>query len=225
MELRGNVADLRFPSLCANCGCAASERLTYTKTFERTSSEEFDMDTQRKTILVRVPFCNPCIGKHRAESPRASILANLHSRWLSATHALGALGLGVAVCVAAAVAVYNLWQSNMKFVYPFAIGALCLLPFAWAYYSATRDGTEYIRAQKQTGMTEAFDFSDTYSRNLVCTMKNEQFANAFRQLNQSMEYLPDPAGDRADGIREQRYILIAVLAISLFLLVWQFRKS
>jgi hypothetical protein len=73
-------------------------------------------------------------------------------------------------------------------------------------------------------MTEAFDFSDTYSRNLDCSMKNEQFANAFRQLNQSMEYLPDPVGDRADGIREQRYILIAVLAIALFLLVMQFLK-
>jgi hypothetical protein len=74
-------------------------------------------------------------------------LANLHSRWLSAAHALGALGFGASTFDAASVAVYNLWQSNMKFVCPFTMLALLLAPFAWVYYRATRDGTEEMRAQ------------------------------------------------------------------------------
>jgi hypothetical protein len=227
MQLWGEVGNLLFPRLCANCGNAASKRLTYSKTFRRVS----DSDTPNSyiTTLVRVPFCDHCIAQHKAEGLPASMLAHLLSRLLSAAHAVGAFGFGIAAAIAAYFAVHNLFQQHLKYSYPLALLSLFLALFAWGYYRATRDGTEHIRAQGQTGMTRAFDFSDSTaapfeSSKFVCTMKNEQFAGAFKQLNQAMEFQPGSALAQADRRRARRNFWITALFIAIFVLLSQFRK-
>jgi hypothetical protein len=62
------------------------------------------------------------------------------------------------------------------------------------------------------------------TQSFTCTMKNEQFANAFRQLNQSMEFVPNGSDGQAGHAGEHRNIWIVILVISLLLLVVQFLK-
>lgn len=228
MELWGEVGGVRFPPLCANCGSPAHHRLAYKKQFIRVS----DSDTPNAwvTCVVRVPFCDPCIEKHQTEGPGPSMPANILAWLVSGTYLLGAVAFGIAAAVAGYYALRRLGQNDLKFFYAFSLlGGFLLLP-AWAMYSALRDGTEAIRTELQSNMTKAFDFSDSTSApfrapTFVCTMRDERFALAFRELNQSLEF--DPAGRAAqiDRVHASRKFWIALIVFGGLAILSQFFLS
>jgi hypothetical protein len=213
MELWGDVADVSFPPLCANCGNPAQQRLKYKKEFMRVSDS--DTPNYRVTFVVRVPFCGICIEKHRAEGPGPSLLANILSRLLSLAHLLGMLAFGLAAGVAGYYALRQLGQNNMKFFYGLTgVAGFLLLP-ALGLLSALLDGTEIMRSERQNSITRAFDFGDSTAApfrtpTFVCTMCDPAFAAAFRELNQSLAY--DPAGPAValDAVRARRKFWIAL---------------
>lgn len=198
MELWGNAGGLRFPPLCANCGSPAHNRLTYKKEFMYASDDSEIPDTC-VTTLVRVPFCEPCIAKHKSEGPGPSLLANIQSRLHGGANLLGTVGFGLATAVTGYFALRNLGQGDPKIFYWLASLAGFLLLPTLAMASALRDGTEIMRIEWQNSITKAFDFSDSNATpfrapTFVCTMRSEAFARAFRKLNQSLEF--DPASPR-----------------------------
>jgi hypothetical protein len=213
MELWGDASGVAFAPLCANCGEPAHQRLTYKKKFMRVH----DSDTPNSwvTTVVSVPFCAPCIEKHRAEGPGPSVIANILSWLLSGAHLLGVLGFGIAAAVAGYFAMRKLGQGDLKFFY--SLAALCgfFLLGVWAMWSALLDGTAIMRIEFQNSITRAFDFSDsTYvpfcAPTFVCTMRNEAFATAFRELNKSLEFDPASPAAQIDRARAKRKFWIAV---------------
>jgi hypothetical protein len=225
MQLWGDAAAVRFPPLCANCGRPAHNRLTYKKRFLRDS----DSDTPNSwvTTLVKVPFCDACIAQHKADGPGASVIANIGSRLLTGAHLLGTAGFALAAAVAGYFALSNLWHQHLKLFYSLALLTGFLLIVAWGLYQILRDGTEEIRAQGQSSMTQAFDFSDSTaapfrSATFICTMRNESFAAAFRALNQAQEFDPDSAAAAGDAQSAKRKFWITALVIGTLALIGHF---
>jgi len=214
MELWGEVESVTFPPLCANCGRPANRHLTYKKTFMRVS----DSDTPNTwvTPVVRVPFCEPCIAKHRSEGPGPSVFANLLGVLVSGAYLLGTVLFSIAAMAAGYFAFLRLGQGDLKFFYSLVLLGGFLLLFAWGMYSALRSGTEAIRAELQNSITKAFDFSDSTSAafrtpTFVCTMRDERFATAFRELNKSLIYDPVAPAAQIDRVNARRKFWIAVV--------------
>jgi hypothetical protein len=205
MELWGNVAGVSFPALCANCGDPALNRLTYKKQFRYPSGDSEVPDTVVDT-LVRVPFCESCIAKHKAVGPGPSLLGAVSSMLHNGACVLGTICFGLAAAVAGYFALHNLGQGDSKLFYWLVSATGFFLLLTWAMASVLRDGTEILRIEWQNSVTKAFDFSDgnaTLFRGptFVCTMRSEAFAHAFRELNQSLEF--DPASPAAHGDRKR----------------------
>jgi hypothetical protein len=193
MQLWGVPGNLSFPDLCANCGNSAHHRLTYSKFFYRA----YSTNTTRSpdSTLIRVPFCDVCIAKHRAEGPGPSQLMNLLSRLLTLGQGLAALAFGLAATVAAYFSFIQFQRHHTTYFVSLGVLALFSAVMSKGMFGLMRDGTELIRAEKQSGMTLAFDFSDRIaspfeSVRFDCTMRDEKFAKAFRELNQAIEYIP-----------------------------------
>jgi hypothetical protein len=193
MQLWGVPGNLSFPDLCANCGNSAHHRLTYSKFFYRA----YSTNTTRSpdSTLIRVPFCDACIAKHRAESPGPSQLMNLLSRLLTLGQGLSTLGFGLAAVVSAYYSFIQFQRHHTTYFVSLGVLALFSAVMSKGMFGLMRDGTELIRAEKQSGMTLAFDFSDRIaspfeSVRFDCTMRDEKFAKAFRELNQAIEYIP-----------------------------------
>jgi hypothetical protein len=214
MELWGDVTGVSFPPLCANCGNPAQQRLKYKKEFVRMSDS--DTPNTRVSVVVSVPFCAPCMEKHKAEGPGPSLLANILSRLLSLAQLLGMLAFGAAAGVAGYYALRNLGQKDLKFFYGLTgVAGFLLLP-ALGLLLALLEGTEIIRIERQNSITRAFDFGDSTAApfrtpTFVCTMRSDSFASAFRELNQSLAY--DPAGPAValDAVRAKRKFWIALV--------------
>jgi hypothetical protein len=224
MELWGDASVVDFPPLCANCGAPAHKRLTYKKKFLRVydpgARNALETTTNSwETTTISVPFCDPCIEKHRAEGPGPSVIAIILSRLLSGAHLLGVAGFGIAAAAAGYFAMRKLGQGDLKFFY--ALAALCgfFLLGVWAVGHALLGGTAQMRVEFQNNITRAFDFSDsTYvpfrAPAFVCTMRNEAFATAFRELNKSQEFDPASPAAQVDRVRAKRkfWITFAVIA-------------
>ena len=76
LTLRGSPGGADFPPLCPNCGSSAAHRIEYAKVFRQTDS---DGPTRYVVSSVAVPFCDPCIARHRAQEVRATLTSNLIS--------------------------------------------------------------------------------------------------------------------------------------------------
>jgi hypothetical protein len=222
MQFWGEPGNLSFPELCPNCGNSAKNRLTYTKTFYRASGT--DTPNSYFTTLIRVPFCDACISRHRVEGPGPSLLMNLLSRLLTLAQGLGVLSFGLAAGVAAYYAFIQFQRQHLSIAA--SLGALALFTalVAKGMYGLMRDGTENMRAEKQSGMTLAFDFSDSIaapfeSIRFDCSMRNEAFAKAFRKLNHAAEYIPgNPVAlaDQQNARKKFWKIAVVVAAIAIY---------
>jgi hypothetical protein len=228
MQLWGEVGGLRFPSLCANCGRAAEKRLTYSKIFRKASGD--DTPNSYVTTLVQVPFCDTCIAQHRADGHRPSLLANVLSRLLTVAQVVGVAGFGLACTIAGYHAVGKLLHLQMTYFYALGLLALFFGLLTWGLYSLARDGTETMRAEGQAGITRAFDFSHSTaapfeSIRFTCTMRDEHFAAAFRELNQKYEYIADSKSAAANLRKSKRQTWIAALVFGSIVLVMMIRES
>jgi hypothetical protein len=222
MQLWGVPEHLSFPDLCANCGSSAHQRLTYSKYFYR----RYSTNTTRgpDSTLIRVPFCDVCIAKHRAESPGPSQFMNLLSRLLTLGQGLAALGFGLAAAVAGYYSFIQFQRHHTTYFVSLGLLALFSAVMTKGMFGLMRDGTEKIRAEKQSGMTLAFDFSDRIaspfeSVRFICTMRNEKFAKAFMELNKTIEYIPGNSvalADQKNARKKFWKIAFVVAAIAIY---------
>jgi hypothetical protein len=226
MELWGNVSGVVFPPLCANCGCPAHQRLTYKKEFVYPSGDS-EVSDSYVTTPVRVPFCESCIAKHKVEGPGPSLLANLKSWLHNGASLLGTVCFGFAAVVAGYFAVRNFGQGDPQLFYWLVSATGFLLLPTLAMASTLREGTEIMRIEWQNSITKAFDFSDGIATPFrgpafVCTMRNESFARAFRELNQSLAFDSPRPLVRSENTRTKRIFWLALFVISVSTLLVRF---
>jgi len=227
MRLWGVPEHLSFPDLCANCGSSARHRLTYSKFFYRALSTNTTRSPD--TTLIRVPFCDTCIAKHRAESPGPSQFMNLLSRLLTIAQGLAALGFGLAATVAAYYSVIQFQRHHTTYFVSLGVLALFSVVMTKGMFGLMRDGTEKIRAEKQSGLTLAFDFSDSIGApfeavRFDCTMRDEKFAKAFRALNQAIEYIPgNPVAVADQKDARKKFWMVAIVVA--FIVIYAFTHN
>jgi hypothetical protein len=215
LTLRGSASGADFPPLCPHCGSAAADRIEYSKVFRHADS---DGPTRYVVSSVAVPFCDPCIARHRAQEAKPSLVAVVVSSFAS-MDMLGAVFPAMAAIFLVYLALGDLLKGHgTRVLVELGIGAVFGL-IAWAQARAVWQETERFRVPPQSEVTMAFDFSDDTapvfeSARFVCTMRNDRFANAFRALNIEREWLAKSPEALAERRRSNRmmWIVGAVLA-------------
>lgn len=92
--------------------------------------------------------------------------------------------------------------------------------------------SSFATGDMQTSVTQAFDYSDSKaapfeSDKFTCTMRDERFAAAFRDLNRQFEFDPNSLAavdDRRAARREFWTVGVVVAAIALFFLIRELLK-
>lgn len=217
--LCGAASSLQFPPLCPNCGSAAADRLTYAKVFSQTDS---DGPTRYVVSSIAVPFCDPCIARHRAQEVKRTPLSDLISSFAT-MDMLGAVFPALAALFLLYLALGDLSHGRgTRMLVELGIGAVFGL-IAWAQARAVWDETERFRVSPQSDVTIAFDFSDDTapafeSARFIYAMRNPAFANAFRVLNIEREYLPASPQAQAERRRSNRLLWIFGALLAAFAL-------
>lgn len=217
LTLRGSPGGADFPPLCPHCGSAAANKIAYAKVFRHADS---DGPTHYVVSSVAVPFCDPCIERHRAQEVKPSLTAHLLSGFatmdmLGAVFpAMGALFL---VYLALGDALHG---RGTRFLVELGIGAVFAL-IAWGQARVVWRQTERFRVPPQSDVTLAFDFSDDAApvfeaARFVCTMRNDRFANAFRALNIEREWLARSPETLAERRRSNRLTWIVGTVLLVF---------
>lgn len=227
MTLWGTPQDLHFPPLCAHCGGATVRRIAVAKTFRRSSgSDTPDSDV---TVSAAVPFCEPCIARHRELTPPADPW-RIFSSHLTPGAILASPALLAAALFCAVQALRELAAGRTSAGTVFALSAIALGWFGLRQAQRVWRHVQALRTSAQTAVTESFDFGDHEpppfeAPRFVCTMRNERFAAAFRDLNRQAEYErgSDAAvADRQTGNRQFRIVatIVAVIVFALLVRGW-----
>jgi hypothetical protein len=225
VRLWGTPGGLNFPPLCPNCGATATQRITYSKAFLRI----LDSETPNSYVVTSasVPFCDPCIAQHRAETPTSGIWITLLSSFGGGGDMIGAVVLGVAAAFTGYHAIAELLHLSLLNFAVLSVVTLVIGLFARAQYKFAWQVTEYLRVPPQTRVTLAFDFSDSTAApfeavKFLCTMRDAGFAAAFKQLNCESEFRPgspEAVADQRAGQRKFRFWTIVIVAIAFYFLM------
>ena len=215
LTLRGSPGSADFPPLCPHCASSAANKIRYSKVFRHADS---DGPTRYVVTSVAVPFCDPCIARHRAQETRPSLLATVASSFAT-MDMLGAVFPAIAAIFLVYLALGDLLHGKgTRVLVELGIGAVFAL-IAWAQARAVWQETARFRVPPQSDVTMAFDFSDDTapafeSARFVCTIRNERFATAFRALNLDREWLAKSPEALAERRRSNRmmWIVGAILA-------------
>jgi hypothetical protein len=219
LTLRGSPGGADFPPLCPHCGGSASRKIEYAKVFRHTDSEGPNSYT---VSSVAVPFCDPCIARHRAQEGKLSLGSKIVSSFAT-MDMLGAVFPAMAALFLVYLALGDaLHGRGTRFLVEFGIGAVFAL-IAWAQGLAVWKETERFRVPPQSDVTIAFDFSDPTgsafeAARYVCTMRNDRFANAFRVLNIDREWRANSPEAVAERRRTKRLVWIFGAVIGTFAL-------
>lgn len=216
LMLRGRVDGAEFPPLCPSCGGAASQRLEITKVFRDTDS---DGPTTYCLRSARVPFCDACIARHRAQEQPHSLLDTVLSGFAS-MDMLGAVFPALAALFLGYLALGDaLHGRGTRFLVEIGIAAVFAL-IAWGQGRSVWEQTARFRVPPQSDVTRAFDFSDDTgsvfeSARFTCTIRNDRFANAFRILNVDREWSAHSPQAVAERKRSKRLLWLfgAVLLV------------
>jgi hypothetical protein len=206
VELTGTLRSLGFPSRCANCGAATTERLPVRKLFGRWSGYRRTATSRRyvgyRIDTARVPYCTACIAQDARErqSLASRWRARLGSLLLTSFPALFPLGFAVFLLSTIdppAHAGEATGGIERTFALAFGVAGAGLIAYAWW------DTRRYMVPQ-QTSVTLAFDFSPDLSDVLdhgerrIYASRDPAFAEAFTALNRERIWQPDPAAERAE---------------------------
>lgn len=216
LTLRGSPGGAAFPALCPHCGSPATNRIEYAKVFRHTDSEG---PTRYVVSSVAVPFCDPCIARHRARQVKPPLGATLLSSFAT-LDMLGAVFPAMAALFLAYLALGDLLHGRAtRFLVELGIGAVFAM-IAWAQGLAVWRETDRFRVPPQSDVTIAFDFSDDTASafetaRFVCAMRNDRFADAFRALNIDREWHAKSPEAVAERKRTKRVVWIfgAILAV------------
>jgi hypothetical protein len=173
-----------------------------------------------------VPFCDPCIAQHRAETPTPDFRSTLLSSFGGGGDMVGAVVMGLATAFTGFNAIAGLLHLNLDKFGSFSLMTLIFGFIARFTFKQAWEQTEYLRVAPQTSVTLAFDFSDSTggafeSVRFLCTMRDAGFAAAFKQLNRESEFQPgspQAVADQRAAQRKFRFWTI-VVAIGLYFFV------
>ena len=216
LALRGSPGDAVFPPLCPNCGGSAIRNIEYAKVFRHIDS---DGPTRYTVSWVAVPFCGPCIARHRAQAAKPSLSLDLISSFAT-LDMLGAVFPAMAALFLAWLALGDVLHGRgTRFLMELGIGAVFAL-IAWAQGWAVWHETERFRVPPQSDVTLAFDFGDDTASafepaRFVCTIRDLRFADAFRALNIDREWhagSPEAVAERRRATRKM-WLFGAIVAI------------
>jgi hypothetical protein len=221
IELVGRPGSLDWPSICANCGANAGDRLTVRKVFGRPRSFYRRYGTYRRQIIaaVDVPYCAECAARHRALVQPRSLVGDLwRMLWPVLIPMLGAawflkLTLGIAFEEQA--------RGGMNAKYVWGLPALFAFILIWCLVIAWWS-SRAARVEKQTEVTLACDFSDDVSwlwerERRIYALRDERFARAFADANADRAWTFD------DDERSHRIFTTGVAAAGVVgVAVWAF---
>lgn len=208
-----------FPSLCPNCGQSAAREITYSKVFRRSHDDHDNTPTEYIVSSARVPFCDDCIARHRAQEHKPDWKAMLLTLFSDA-EIFGAIFPGLGALFVLNLALRALWHAKFTTM-AVELGLAFLFGLiARGQAKLVLDRTAHRRVPPLTEVTEAFDFSDEFSSpfeqpRVEYAMRDARFAAAFNALNRDHEYHQNsPQAQRA-----QRKVNLTVWAFGVLLVV------
>jgi len=210
IELVGGFVALAWPSLCANCGAHADDRLTVRKVFGRPRAYYRRSGSYRRQIIAAaaVPYCADCAARHRALVPPRSLLRDLWSMLWPVLIPMFGAGWFLMLTLRIAVEEQSRGGMNAKYVWGlpglFAFILLWCLVIAWWSSRAAR-------VERQTEVTRACDFSDDVSwfwerERRIYALRDESFARALADANGDRVWTDD------DDRRSRRTFVAGVTA-------------
>jgi len=221
LELRGAPSALAWPTLCANCGQATSERIRVSKPFYRqrhwgrsqTQKTPFDF----RIVSADVPFCPPCIARHRQALPRRSAIGRLRTFLLNPAH-VGTIGCAALLTMVVPAALDMTGSSAMAtwgFAGVLLLGILWILGLTW--WTTRPD-----RLEPRTEVTRACDFSDNVAlaferERHIYTMRNQAFADAMAEANRDRVWTES---DQSRMRRTSGFVFLAILIVLIIVRVW-----
>jgi hypothetical protein len=177
-----DAAGLAYPSLCPYCGKAASQRIVVQKVFRQAAAG--DSVTSYRVEQADVPYCDDCIAQHERDQ-RALTMPQRVVVSLATGLTVSGLGSIFMAVVFLPVALRDIGRPG------FSLPLVMVLFFALIAYSSLSGAWQqnaHRRVPPQTGITLAFDFSESYApwlQTARCTyaIRNAAFAEAFIALN------------------------------------------
>lgn len=172
--------------------------------FRRTYS---DSATTYEIEGAVVPYCNPCIAQHEHEV-RALSWPQRVAVSLTTGLTISALGSGFMALLFLPDAVRSLTRSG--FPWPLVVVMFFAL-IAYSSLSGAWKQNAHRRVPPQTGITRAFDFSESHAEMFdaprsTYSIRNSAFAEAFVALNRARIWNPQtPAAKRSAHSRKLLY--------------------
>jgi hypothetical protein len=221
LELRGSLADISWPTICASCGDRASGTIRVPKAFlrPRVHGRYTGGRGYRRTIIraPRIPYCAACIAEHEATVQRPGL----------ATQVFRTLLTPMLIPIAGAAFIGSKVLAGARDIDPGAPGAwipwglMGLFGFiiVWCLFLAWEGGRAY-RIERQTEVTTSCDFSDDVSdlfggERHIYALRNGEFAQALATLNRDRVWTADN-----DAGVSRRWGYIAGVAMLVGAVVW-----
>ena len=216
LELRGSVAELSWPNICAHCGEPAPERVVVRKVFRplprRHGSGGGGLRAYR-IDTAPIPFCGMCAATHRTRVQRPS-MAKMALRLVFHPLIIPVAGFAWLTTV--------FWRSFRTSPVPepgrfpeWAVIGLLVAALAWCVFLLWRT-TAPGRLEPQTDITRSCDFSEDVSgfmekERRIYALSNKSFADAFTALNVSRVW----TAEEQTRSRKREWVVAALLLASL----------
>ena len=216
LELRGSVAELAWPNLCAYCGEPALERIVVQKVFRplprRHGSHSGGLRAYRINSAP-IPFCSRCAATHRTTVQRPSIAKKMLQLLINP------LIIPVAGFLWLTTVFWRSFRTN-PIIDPgrfpeWAVVAFLAAALAWCVFVLWRS-TAPGRLDPQTDITRSCDFSEDVSAWLekerrIYALSNKSFADAMAVLNVSRVW----TAEEQKRSRKYEWVVAALLLASL----------
>lgn len=222
VEMSGRPEDFAWPAICPSCGANASESIRIPKVFFR-ARRVTDDPSYHVITAVEVPFCAPCVERHRVEEPGMTDVQRFLSTFMSP--------MLLVMLFAALAALFCLQEalsdpSDRTGMAVMGGMAVFFLLIGFAGWLASLGATKRLRVPAQTSVTLAFDFSDDLSKifdqsRRIYAIRNEAFATEFESLNRDRVWHPDaPTARAARATRKLVYYAVAAIAVATTVWGW-----
>jgi len=191
LELRGAPSSLAWPPVCANCGQSTSERIRISKTFYRQRrygrSQHQNTPFDFRIVSADVPFCPPCIERHRRALPVRSQFARLRTFLLNPAH-VGTVGCALLLTIVGPTAM-EMPAGSSAAAAAWAFAGILLLGIVWIL-GLTWWTTRPDRLEPRTEITRACDFSGNVAvaferERHTYALRNQAFAEALGAANRN----------------------------------------
>jgi hypothetical protein len=213
VKLAGPTGDLRYPSLCPNCGAAASEPLTIGKVFRDSGSS--DTPVTHVVVEARPLFCRPCADRHRAETIRPTASDILRTALFSEAMIPAFCSLAAGLFL---LHIASTIRGGLTIVLVPVGMAIFFLLIAYSSWRGAWSGTRWKRVPAQTDTSRAFDFGhdesglyQTVARTYA--FRNRAYAEAFAAANQALN--ERWLGPEQKARERRRFWIVAAIVIAL----------